>query len=97
MKDIDLRNNVIKMELHYTPKDATLKKKFGNLPLKYVRMRVADEEQLALFETAVRRYNFDLEEDDDDSAPPTKNLKQQKYPMLLLLPSRKAMKGKKKI
>lgn len=36
-------------------------------------MKIADEEESALFEHAVRNYNFDLEEDNDDESTPSVN------------------------
>lgn len=58
-----MKNNVVRIQLHYCPKDATLRRKFGDLPLKYVRMKVTNEDDLILFEKVVKRYNFDLSDD----------------------------------
>lgn len=59
-KDIAIKNNVVRLNLYYSPKDVTLRKKIGNLPLKYIRMKIDNEEDLVIFEKAVKNYNFNL-------------------------------------
>lgn len=60
-------NIMLLISLTYLPKDATLKRKFGNLPLQYVRMRIDSDSELMLFEKAMRMFKFNLNESDDDS------------------------------
>lgn len=52
--------------LSYSPKDVTLRKKFGNLPIKYIRMQKEKETELALFEKVLKSYSFNYEESEDE-------------------------------
>lgn len=51
------------VKLSYSPKDETLRRKFGDLPLKYIRTSVDTEEEFDLLEKAIKRYNFDISEE----------------------------------
>lgn len=57
---------MVTVSLSYSPKTTTLKKKFGNLPLKYIRMNIESESEISLFEKAVKRYTFDIDSDDEE-------------------------------
>lgn len=64
VKEIKIKTNLVVVSLTYSPKDSTLKKKFGNLPVAYCRVIVDNEEELSLFEHCVKKYNFDLSDSD---------------------------------
>lgn len=54
----------------------TLQKKFGNLPLKYVRTSL-EAEEVSVFEGVVKKYCFNIEDTDDVpevAGPSTKKL-----------------------
>ncbi|XP_074035395.1 uncharacterized protein [Leptinotarsa decemlineata] len=80
-----VKQNVKKSEacilvyLKYNPKMVTLTKKFGNLPVKVTRAMAEHEKELGFLETAVKRFNFNIQDDDDvdaiPSPPPPKKLK----------------------
>lgn len=59
-KEIVVKNNMISLSLSYSPKDATLGRKFENLHTKYIRMPIENEAEL-LFEKAVKRYSFNCD------------------------------------
>lgn len=48
------------VHLAYTPKTETLKAKFGNLPINYVRLATETEEELESFALATKRFDFNL-------------------------------------
>ncbi|KAL1488789.1 hypothetical protein ABEB36_014587 [Hypothenemus hampei] len=64
VKDISVKKGSVLISLSYTPKDSTLLKKMGNLPVKYTRIQVHSEE-LGLLEKAVQKYNFSIINDDE--------------------------------
>ncbi|XP_050517955.1 uncharacterized protein LOC126892466 [Diabrotica virgifera virgifera] len=70
LRSISLRNDRILIDLVYTPKSTTLSRKFGNLPVKYIRMQINDSNEIGLFEKAMKRYYFDLEEETEALPPP---------------------------
>ncbi|KAL1488200.1 hypothetical protein ABEB36_015157 [Hypothenemus hampei] len=63
--DISIKKGSVLISLSYTPKDSTLLKKMGNLPVKYTRIQVHSEEELGLLEKAVQKYNFNIINDDE--------------------------------
>ncbi|KAL1516214.1 hypothetical protein ABEB36_000133 [Hypothenemus hampei] len=65
VKDISVKKGSVLISLSYTPKDSTLLKKMGNLPVKYTRIQVHSEEELGLLEKAVQKYNFNIINDDE--------------------------------
>lgn len=76
-----LKNHLIIVKLSYSPKATTLKNKFGNLPIKYCRINLVDEEELYLFESAMREYSFDLIDEEEANEETRKHRKRQ-YNML---------------
>lgn len=76
-----MKNHLIIVKLSYSPKATTLKNKFGNLPVKYCRINLVDEEELYLFESAMREYSFDLIDEDEANEETRKHRKRQ-YNML---------------
>ncbi|KAL1489916.1 hypothetical protein ABEB36_013842 [Hypothenemus hampei] len=60
VKDISVKKGSVLISLSYKPKDSTLLKKMGNLPVKYTRIQVHSEEELGLLEKAVQKYNFNI-------------------------------------
>ncbi|KAJ8934727.1 hypothetical protein NQ318_012097 [Aromia moschata] len=80
VKEITLRGDKIIVALTYSPKTETLTRKFGNLPIKYVRTKLENVEELKLFEKAVKTFTFDIGEDEHDvidalPEPPKKRLR----------------------
>ncbi|KAL1487728.1 hypothetical protein ABEB36_015634 [Hypothenemus hampei] len=65
VKDISVKKGSVLISLSYTPKDSTLLKKMGNLPVKYTRIQVHSEEELELLEKAFQKYNFNIINDDE--------------------------------
>lgn len=64
MKEITLKDDQVFIFLTYSPRAITLQKKFGNLPIKYIRAHVENESEMKLFERAVKLYHFDLSEEE---------------------------------
>lgn len=65
VKDISIKgDDKIFISLSYSPKEKTLKKKFGNLPLRYMRTKLENEHEFAILERVVKRYKFNLVDDD---------------------------------
>lgn len=56
-----MKNNLVTISSSYSPKEQTLKKKFGNLPIKYVRMHIESEEELMILDKAMRLFTFNCE------------------------------------
>lgn len=54
------------VSLFYSPKETTLKKKFGNLPISYYRVNVENEEELTIIEELCREYQFNLSDSDTE-------------------------------
>lgn len=81
VKEISRKQNMVAVSLFYSPKTETLRRKFGTLPVTYVRVNVKTDKELELFERAARMYKFDLNECSDveesplPPAPPQKRLK----------------------
>ncbi|CAG9772376.1 unnamed protein product [Ceutorhynchus assimilis] len=44
--------------------DTTLKKKFGALPIEYMRTRLENDEELELFDKALKKFKFNLDENE---------------------------------
>lgn len=63
VKDISIKGDKILIQLNYSPKESTLIKKFGDLPIKYIRTRLENEEEIRLFEKAIKRYKFNWDEE----------------------------------
>lgn len=68
MKDITQKPNFVIIKLHYSPKELTLRRKFGNLPIKYCRLNVDSESELYLFEKAIKQFSFNCILEDDETA-----------------------------
>ncbi|XP_030755996.1 uncharacterized protein LOC115882220 [Sitophilus oryzae] len=67
VKDISIKGDKIFICLTYTPRHQNLKKKFGDLPLQYIRTRMFEKEKdLKLFETALKRFNFKIRLDEEE-------------------------------
>ncbi|XP_030757744.1 uncharacterized protein LOC115883515 [Sitophilus oryzae] len=68
VKEITQKDDKIFISLTYTPRATTLKKKFGNLPIRYMRTRVQNTEDIKILEKVVKRYKFNLiDEDREDT------------------------------
>lgn len=63
VKEISIKGDKIFIHLSYSPRTTTLIRKFGNLPVQYFRAKLENDEQILLFERAVKKYSFNLEED----------------------------------
>ncbi|XP_028141801.1 uncharacterized protein LOC114335716 [Diabrotica virgifera virgifera] len=64
VKDISLKKDKIFVMLTYTPNSKHLKRKFGNLPIRYMRTKIQSEEEFQKVEEAVKRYRFNLIDDE---------------------------------
>ncbi|KAJ8926364.1 hypothetical protein NQ314_021277 [Rhamnusium bicolor] len=65
VKEIVQKDDKIFIALTYSPKSSTLLRKFGNLPIKYIRTKLETDEELMVFEKAIKRYHFDLNDIDE--------------------------------
>ncbi|CAG9760486.1 unnamed protein product [Ceutorhynchus assimilis] len=69
VKEILERDGKVYVHLTYSPKAITLKRKFGNLPLRYMRTKINNEKDFKILEKVVKRYRFNLlDEEPDDTA-----------------------------
>lgn len=64
VKEIKVKGSRVFISLTYSPKATTLKKKFGNLPIRYMRTKVDNDEEFKIMETVVKRYKFNLLDDE---------------------------------
>ncbi|XP_028151219.1 uncharacterized protein LOC114344589 [Diabrotica virgifera virgifera] len=64
VKDISLEKDRIFIMLSYTPNSKHLKRKFGNLPIRYMRTKIQSEEEFQKVEEAVKGYRFNLLDDE---------------------------------
>jgi hypothetical protein len=64
VKEIREKNDKIFISLSYSPKGLTLKKKFGNLPVGYMRTKLDNEDEFKMLEKVVKRYKFNLVDED---------------------------------
>ncbi|CAG9765797.1 unnamed protein product [Ceutorhynchus assimilis] len=78
VRDIVVRNDKIVIHLCYSPKDTTLKKKFGALPIEYMRTRLENDEELKLFDKALKKFKFNLDENEIaiEQGPPILSIEQ---------------------
>ncbi|CAG9759381.1 unnamed protein product [Ceutorhynchus assimilis] len=60
VKEIVERDGKVYVHLTYSPKAITLKRKFGNLPLRYMRTKINNEADFKILEKVVKRYRFNL-------------------------------------
>ncbi|XP_071055720.1 uncharacterized protein [Onthophagus taurus] len=86
LKSVTTRGNCVIIALLYTPKNETLKRKFGNLPVQYMRLGVENETEVQMLASVMHKYVFDLSVDGDEQFPQIeshrKNLKRQPPPSL---------------
>ncbi|XP_050517900.1 uncharacterized protein LOC126892414 [Diabrotica virgifera virgifera] len=64
VKDISLKKDRIFVMLSYTPNSKHLKRKFGNLPIRYMRTKIQSEGEFQKVEGAVKRYRFNQIDDE---------------------------------
>lgn len=63
-----IENDMVIIKLGYTPKKKTLKNKFGNLPVKYMKTVIDSREEFNMLEKACQMYEFNkLEEEDEET------------------------------
>ena len=84
MRGISEKQGKIVISLSYTPKDITLKKKFGTLPVRYIRTKLNGgsgfDEKFKKLQNVVLRYRYNLlDEEFDDKG----NLKSIQGPLPL--------------
>nr|CAI5856030.1 unnamed protein product [Callosobruchus analis] len=60
VKNMETSGDKVFISLSYSPRTATLKRKFGNLPVRYIRVRIDKEQDFKILEKVVRRYHFNL-------------------------------------
>lgn len=68
MKELFIKDDKIFICLAYSPKTTTLQKKFGDLPIDYIRMKLDNMEEMKSFNKIMKKYKFNLN-DDEDSEP----------------------------
>jgi hypothetical protein len=73
VKEISGNRNAIFISLTYSPKEITLKKKFGNLPIRYIRTHLENDGEFKILERVVRRYKFNVA---------AKNVEDQRQPQI---------------
>lgn len=61
------KGDKIFISLTYSPRAQTLKRKFGNLPVRYMRVRIEDDEEFKILEKVVKRYQFNLLDEESDT------------------------------
>nr|CAI5859160.1 unnamed protein product [Callosobruchus analis] len=57
---MEISRDKVFISLSYSPRTATLKRKFGNLPIGYMRERIDKEEDFKILDRVGRRYHFNL-------------------------------------
>ena len=79
---VKVKKDKIFINLSYTPTVKSLKKKFGTLPVRYMRVQIDNEEEFKILENMVRRYKFNLVADDAplEAGPIKKVLPSPFYP-----------------
>ncbi|XP_030757704.1 uncharacterized protein LOC115883481 [Sitophilus oryzae] len=93
IKDISIKKNMVFVALTYTPKNTTLQKKIGNLPVRYARLKIDDEMELKMLEKAWHDYKFNLTDEEEPSNAVIANEKNiismlcDRFAMLYLSPS----------
>nr|CAI5830778.1 unnamed protein product [Callosobruchus analis] len=60
VKNMETSGDKVFISLSYSPRAATLKRKFGNLPVRYMRVKIDKEQDFKILEKVVRRYRFNL-------------------------------------
>ncbi|VEN57758.1 unnamed protein product [Callosobruchus maculatus] len=79
------RGDKIYISLTYSPRGKTLKRKFGNLPVKYMRAKIDKEEEFKILESVVKRYKFNLLSEELKIWKETESNRLQRFPSLLVL------------
>ncbi|XP_050515921.1 uncharacterized protein LOC126890777 [Diabrotica virgifera virgifera] len=64
VEDVSLKGDKIFVKLSYSPNNKTLKKKFGYLPIRYMRIKIDNEEEFHVLEDICKRYRFNLLDDE---------------------------------
>lgn len=62
-----IENDMVIIKLGYTPKKKTLKNKFGNLPIKYMKTVIDSREEFNLLEKACQMYEFNKVDEDEET------------------------------
>ncbi|VEN51892.1 unnamed protein product [Callosobruchus maculatus] len=60
VREMVARGDKIYISLTYSPRAKTLKRKFGNLPVKYMRAKIDKESEFKILESVVKRHKFNL-------------------------------------
>nr|CAI5821761.1 unnamed protein product [Callosobruchus analis] len=60
VKNMETSGDKVFISLSYSPRATTLKRKFGNLPVRYMRVKIDKEQDFKILEKVVRRYRFNL-------------------------------------
>lgn len=69
VKEITQKGEKIFISLSYSPRSTTLKRKFGNLPIRYMRAKLEKEEDFRVLEKVVKRFQFNLLDDEATDLP----------------------------
>lgn len=62
-----IENDMVIIKLGYTPKKKTLKNKFGNLPVKYMKTVIDSREEFNMLEKACQMYEFNKLDEDEET------------------------------
>lgn len=73
---MQLKNETIHLCMSYTPKDTTLKSKFGHLPLKYCKTSLMTNNEVKIFENLRKKFNVCQHLSLDDEVSSCLNQKQ---------------------
>ena len=60
MKEVKADKDKIFISLSYAPKAITLKRKFGNLPVRYMRTKLEQSQEFAVLEKLCKKFKFNL-------------------------------------
>ncbi|VEN43017.1 unnamed protein product [Callosobruchus maculatus] len=58
VKDMYESGDKVFISLSYSPRGTTLKRKFGNLPVRYMRVKIDKDDDFKILQRVVRRYHF---------------------------------------
>ncbi|KAK9718358.1 hypothetical protein QE152_g23243 [Popillia japonica] len=66
VKQIVMKNEDVLVSLSYSPKTETMRRKLGNLPVRYVRLAAENTEDVELFGVAMKRYKFNVNSEEEE-------------------------------
>lgn len=63
-----MRDEKVFVSLSYTPRAQTLKRKFGTLPVRYMKAKISNTEEFAVIQDVIQRYRFNLLDEENDQS-----------------------------